>query len=291
MDIDQFVQPNAALQDVILGDNAKGKREAAGKALATLIGYFNKDVKRNRELTSLPSAQQYITRHPKLGYRVEAQDLDNDVDTPDNTVVYRKNGNIYAVDGFYTVPGFGGLDKNKHRIYKSRDTLAGYYGSGDYETRRANRGRDKKIAVDESLLTPYQRYAQLAKGNITADNHWIASDKMPSEYNAFKKLVAQNMDSIRAGSSKNVALVSKLASQLWNEILLQVTRQFDPQGARIQEYRNDHADTQAQLDDLTISKRIFNTKKNGQRLYAAAHQLIANIQGNIKQTLIERGFQ
>jgi hypothetical protein len=47
------------------------------------------------------------------------------------------------------------LDKNKHRIYKSRDTLAGYYGTGDYETRRANRGRDKKIQVDNSLLTPY----------------------------------------------------------------------------------------------------------------------------------------
>ncbi|KAA6401881.1 MAG: hypothetical protein EZS28_002599 [Streblomastix strix] len=290
--MDQFVQPNAALQDIILGDNAKGKRAAAGKDLATLIGYFNKDVKRNRELTSLRSAQQYIARHrEKRGYRVEAQDLDNDVNTPDNTVVYNNNGNIYAVDGFYTVPGFDGLDKDKHRIYKSRYTMAGYYGIGDYITRRANRGRDKKIRIDDSLLTPYQRYTALTKGNITEDNHWIASDKMPSEYNQFKKLVAQNMDCIRAGSSKNVALVSKLASQIWNQILLQATRQIDPQGTRIQEYRNEHQDTQAKLDDLTISKRIFNTKKKGQRLYATAHQLIQTIQGDVGQTLINMGFQ
>ncbi|KAA6317929.1 MAG: hypothetical protein EZS28_055018 [Streblomastix strix] len=84
---------------------------------------------------------------------------------------------------------------------------------------------------------------------------------MPSEFNQFKKLVGQNMESIRAGSSKSVLIVSKLAVQLWNEILLQATRQFDPQGVRIQEYRKDHPDTQAQLDDLTISKLIFNTKK------------------------------
>ncbi|KAA6370135.1 MAG: hypothetical protein EZS28_034338 [Streblomastix strix] len=270
----------------------KAKRKAVGNALAQLIGYFNSDVKRNRELGSIASAREYITRHPKSGLRVQAEDLDQDKDTPDNTVIYRKNGNIYAVDGFYTALGFGGKNKKTgQRILKSRDTMQGYYGTGDYATRRANRGKDKKIAIDNSQLTPYQRYQGLVKGKITVDNHWIVSDKMPSEFNQFKKLVGQTMESIRAGSSKSVSLVSKLAAQLWNEILLQVTRQFDPQGARIQEYRNDHPDTQAQLDDLTISKRIFNTMKRGQRLYAAAHQLIENIQGNIKQSLIDRGFQ
>ncbi|KAA6341756.1 MAG: hypothetical protein EZS28_052434 [Streblomastix strix] len=169
--------------------------------------------------------------------------------------------------------------------------MQGYFGTGNYATRRANRGKDKKIAVDNSKLTPYLRYQGLVKGKISADNHCIPSDKMPSEFNQFKKLVGQNMESIRAGSSRSVSLVSKLAAQLWNEILLQAARQFDPQGARIQEYRNDHPDTQGQLDDLTITKCIFNTKRKGQRLYAAAHQLIENIQGNIRQSLIDRGFQ
>jgi hypothetical protein len=50
----------------------------------------------------LTSAQSYITRHPNKGYRVEAEDLDNDIDTPANTVVYGRQGNVYAVDGFYT---------------------------------------------------------------------------------------------------------------------------------------------------------------------------------------------
>ncbi|KAA6380839.1 MAG: hypothetical protein EZS28_023635 [Streblomastix strix] len=65
------------------------------------------DVKRNRELASLASAREYATRYPKYGLRVEAEDLDKDKNTPDNTVVYRKNGNIYAVDGFYTALSFG----------------------------------------------------------------------------------------------------------------------------------------------------------------------------------------
>ncbi|KAA6389011.1 MAG: hypothetical protein EZS28_015460 [Streblomastix strix] len=264
----------------------KAKRKAVGNALATLIGYLNRDVK-NRELGSLASAREYITRHPKYGLRVEAEDLDQDKDTPDNTVIYRKNGNIYAVDGFFTAPGFG--EKNKkteQRILKSRDTLQGYYGTGNYATRLTNKGKNKKIAVDNSLLSPYQRQQGFVKGKITEDIRWIPSDKMPSEFNYFKKLVGQNMETIRPESSKTISLVTKLAAQLWNEILLQVTRQFFPQGARIQEYRNDHPDTQAQLDDLIIAKRIFNTKRKGQRLYAAAYQLISNIQGNIKQIKI-----
>ncbi|KAA6366025.1 MAG: hypothetical protein EZS28_038448, partial [Streblomastix strix] len=210
----------------------KGKRKAVGNTLATLIGYLNRDVKRNRELGSLASAREYITRHLEKGYRVEAEDLDRDKDTPDNTVIYRKNGNIYAVDGFFTVPGFGGKNKKTgQRILKNKDTMQGYYRTGNYAIRLANKGKDKKIAVDNSLLTPYQRYQGFVKGKITGDNHWIISDKIPSVYNAFKKLVSQIMESIRPGSSKTVSLVTKLAAQLWNEILLQVTRQFDPQGA------------------------------------------------------------
>ncbi|KAA6372096.1 MAG: hypothetical protein EZS28_032377 [Streblomastix strix] len=65
-------------------------------------------MKRNRELASLASAQAQATRYPKYRLRVEAEDLDRDKDQSDNTVVYSKNGNIYAFGGFYTAPGFGG---------------------------------------------------------------------------------------------------------------------------------------------------------------------------------------
>ncbi|KAA6392192.1 MAG: hypothetical protein EZS28_012282 [Streblomastix strix] len=81
--------------------------------------------------------------------------------------------------------------------------MQGYFRTGDYATRRANRDRDKKIA-------------------------------------AFKKLVSQNMESIRAGSSKSIVPTSQIVSRLWNGILAQASRQLDPQGARIQEYRTEN---------------------------------------------------
>ncbi|KAA6389760.1 MAG: hypothetical protein EZS28_014716 [Streblomastix strix] len=96
----------------------KAKRKAVRNVLAQLIGYFNGDVKRNRELASLASAREYATCYPKYGLRVEAEDLDKDKNTPDNTVVYRKSGNIYAVDGFNTAPGFGGKNKRLDKEYQ-----------------------------------------------------------------------------------------------------------------------------------------------------------------------------
>ncbi|KAA6384370.1 MAG: hypothetical protein EZS28_020104 [Streblomastix strix] len=279
MELDDSVQqPSNVTQDQLLQaaveadddySETKAKRKAVGNALAQLIGYFNRDVKRNRELASLASAREYASRYPKYGLRIEALDLDIDKNTPDNTVVYRKNGNIYAVDGFYTAPGFGGKNKKTgQRILKSRDTMQGYFGTGDYQTRRANRGKDKKIAVDNSLLTPYQRYQGLVKGKITEDNHWIAT-----------------------GSSKSIGQTSQLVSRLWNGILAQAARQLDPQGVRIQEYRTENPTTQAQLTDIDIAKRIFNTKKRGKKLDAVAFQIIQSQVNNIRQILIDNVFQ
>ncbi|KAA6356706.1 MAG: hypothetical protein EZS28_047767 [Streblomastix strix] len=248
--VDEFAQTEDPTEPE--NDSKTKKARRAGQALAQLIGYFNRDVKRNRELASFASAQEYASSYPKFGYRVEALDLDKDKDTPDNTV-NKKTG---------------------QRIFKSRDTMQGYFGTGDYATRRANRGKDKKIAVDNSLLTPYQRYQGLVKGKISADNHWIPSDKMPSEFNQFKKLVGQNMESIRPRS-----------------ILAQATRQLDPQGTRIQEYRTENPTTQAQLTDVDISIRIFNSKKRGKKLDAVAFQIIQSQLNNIRQILIDNGFQ
>ncbi|KAA6403301.1 MAG: hypothetical protein EZS28_001173 [Streblomastix strix] len=205
--------------------------------------YVRQDVKRNRELASLASAQAYASRYLKLGYHLEAHDLDNDKLTPENTSFYRMNGNIQTVIGFYTAPGFGG--KNKmigQRKLKSRDTMQSYYGIGDYSTRRTNRGSDKKIAVDNSLLTLDQRYQALTKGKITEDNYWIASDKKLQIYIKFKKLMSKYLESIRAQQSKNIGLTSQIVSKLWNSVLSQVSRALDPQGARIQEYGNNHQD-------------------------------------------------
>ncbi|KAA6370567.1 MAG: hypothetical protein EZS28_033905, partial [Streblomastix strix] len=130
--VDKFAQTEDRTEPEIDSKTKRARRQA-GKVLSQLIGYFNRDVKRNRELASFTSAREYTSRYPKFGYRVEAIDLDKDKDTPDNTVVYRKNGNIYAVVGFFTVPGFGGKNKQTgKRILKSIDTLQGYFGTVDY---------------------------------------------------------------------------------------------------------------------------------------------------------------
>ncbi|KAA6361485.1 MAG: hypothetical protein EZS28_042989, partial [Streblomastix strix] len=165
------------------------------------------------------------------------------------------------------------------------------FGPGDYATRRPNRGRAKKTAVDNSLLTPYQRYQRLVKRKIAEDNHWIASDKQPSVYNAFKKLISQNMESIRAGSSKSIGPTLQIVSRLWNGILAQAARQLDPQGTRIQEYRTENPASSAQLTDIDIAKRIFNSKKRGKKLDTVAFQIIQSQVNYIRQILIDNGFQ
>ncbi|KAA6365079.1 MAG: hypothetical protein EZS28_039394 [Streblomastix strix] len=275
MELDDFVQkPSNVTQDQlhrdVLGDQddyseSKSKRREVGNTLVQLIGYFNREVKRNHKLGSLASARQFITRHPKQSYHIEAIDLDKDIDTPDNTVVYRNNGNIFAVDGFYTAL--------------------------NYEIRLTNKGKDMKVAVDNSLFTPYQTYVALAKGKITADNHWIPSDKQPSVYNAFKKLVSQNMENIRVKYSKSIEPMSQTVSRLWNKILVQAARQLYPQGVHIQEYRSENPATQALLTDVDIARRMFNTKRRRKKLDAVAFQIIQSGLDNLRQELLDEGIQ
>ncbi|KAA6371138.1 MAG: hypothetical protein EZS28_033335 [Streblomastix strix] len=225
------------------------------------------------------SAKSHASHYSKQEFRVSAEDLSDDKNTSDKIVFYRNNGNIYAVDGLYTALGFGGKNKKTgQRILKSRDTMQGFYTTGDYATRRTYRGKDKKIAGDNSLLTANQRYTALTKRKITEDNHWIAIDKQPSKYNAFKKLVSQNIESIRVGSSKIIGPTSQIDSRFWNGILVQAARQLDPCGVRIQEYRTENHATQAQLTDIDIVKRIINTKKRGKKLDSVAFQIIQGLQ-------------
>ncbi|KAA6389759.1 MAG: hypothetical protein EZS28_014715 [Streblomastix strix] len=97
------------------------------------------------------------------------------------------------------------------------------------------------------------------------------------------------MENIRAGSSKSIGPMSQIVSRLWNGIFAQATRKFDPQEARIQEYRTENPDTQAQL--AYIAKCTFNTKKKGKKLDAVAFQIIQQTQENIRQELLNGGFQ
>ncbi|KAA6356649.1 MAG: hypothetical protein EZS28_047824, partial [Streblomastix strix] len=84
-------------------------REETGDVLATLVGYLNRDIKKINRLSSAVSAQKYINdKHLDKRLRVLEQDLDDNVATPDNVVVFDKKTNaIYSVDGYTTAVGFG----------------------------------------------------------------------------------------------------------------------------------------------------------------------------------------
>jgi hypothetical protein len=62
-----------------------------------------------------------MSRNPKKISRIEALDLDNDPNTPNNVLTYDRNGNIYSVDGYYTKDGFGGVDSKGNKILRNRD--------------------------------------------------------------------------------------------------------------------------------------------------------------------------
>jgi hypothetical protein len=109
----------------------------------------------------LKSANDYINRHPRLGWRAIEKDLDNNVDTPDNTIVYGKGGNIYAVDGYYTAQGFGGKNADGENIYRNRDALHGFYNVGDYNTRSAYRKLPKN-SEEKYAIVNGKKYNPLA---------------------------------------------------------------------------------------------------------------------------------
>ncbi|KAA6385337.1 MAG: hypothetical protein EZS28_019138 [Streblomastix strix] len=87
-------------------------REEAGDVLATLVGYLNRDIK-------------------KINSVLE-QDLDDNVATPDNVVVFDKKKNaIYSVDGYITAVGFCDPEHQHKRNWKKK------YYSNVYDLERA----------------------------------------------------------------------------------------------------------------------------------------------------------
>ncbi|KAA6384139.1 MAG: hypothetical protein EZS28_020335 [Streblomastix strix] len=97
-------------------------REEAGDVLATLVGYLNRDIKKINRLSSAVSAQKYINdKHLSKRFSVSEQDLDDNVATPDNVVVFDEEKNaIYSVDGYITAVGFGDPEHLYKRNWKKQ---------------------------------------------------------------------------------------------------------------------------------------------------------------------------
>ncbi|KAA6401965.1 MAG: hypothetical protein EZS28_002509 [Streblomastix strix] len=95
-------------------------KEQAGDVLATLVGYLNRDIKKINRLSSAFSAQKYIQDiHLDKRFSVLEQDLDDNVATPDNVVVFEKKKNaIYSIDGSTTALGFGDPEHQHKKNWK-----------------------------------------------------------------------------------------------------------------------------------------------------------------------------
>ncbi|KAA6389699.1 MAG: hypothetical protein EZS28_014773 [Streblomastix strix] len=288
MEMDAFAQPQGNNGQLTQLANVTGYPSAqnAGQALAILIGYFNKDVKRNRELASLNSAQTYITRHPNKGYRVAAEDLDNDIDTPANTVVYGRQGNVYAVDGFYTKQGFGTKNKKGVKKLRNRDILTGYYTDNSFENRRQNKGN--KIQIGRSNLTPFQIYQAQKLGKIDLQNNPIASTREASNWEKFRAYVRSKLVE-RLGAeyvNHNTAGTMRLAGQIWRTVQVMAVQQLDPQRQAINAYKA--ANDAQEFSDVKVAQRLYDTKKAGYRFTAAITSILAEGIDQILATEFQR---
>ncbi|KAA6353795.1 MAG: hypothetical protein EZS28_050677, partial [Streblomastix strix] len=97
-------------------------KEEAGDVLVTNVGYLNRDIKKINMLSSAVSAQKYIDdKHLGKRFSVQEQNLDDNVATPDNVIVYDKKKNaIYLVDGYTTAVGFRDPEHQHKRNWKKK---------------------------------------------------------------------------------------------------------------------------------------------------------------------------
>ncbi|KAA6354889.1 MAG: hypothetical protein EZS28_049584, partial [Streblomastix strix] len=111
-------------------------REEAGDVLATLVGYLNRDIKKINS--------------------VSEQDLDENVATSDNVVVFDKKKNeIYSVDGYTTAVGFGYPEHQRKRNWKKK-----YYSEVNDLERAALAAKLKQQGMKGG---PYMKWLSMTK--------------------------------------------------------------------------------------------------------------------------------
>ncbi|KAA6359857.1 MAG: hypothetical protein EZS28_044616 [Streblomastix strix] len=132
-------------------------RQEAGDVLATLVGYLNRDIKKINRLSSAVSAQKYINdKHLDKRFSVSEQDLDDNVATPDNVVVFDKKKNaIYSVDAYTTAEGFGDPEHQHKRNWKKK-----YYSDVNELERAALAAKLKASGIKGG---PYMKWLSMTK--------------------------------------------------------------------------------------------------------------------------------
>ncbi|KAA6379815.1 MAG: hypothetical protein EZS28_024657, partial [Streblomastix strix] len=181
-------------------------REEAGDVHATLVGYLNRDIKKINRLSSAVSAQKYIQdKHFDKRFSVLEQDLDDNVATPDNVVVFDKKKNtIYSVDGYTTAVRFGDPEHLHKRNRKKQ------YYSDDNDLERA--ALAAKLKTSGIKCGPYMKWLSMTKP------HKVKEIKNYS-FRAFTADVKKIINTY--GSAKlPMATKQQIMASAWNSVLI-----------------------------------------------------------------------
>ncbi|KAA6390446.1 MAG: hypothetical protein EZS28_014025 [Streblomastix strix] len=248
-------------------------RKEAGDVLATLVGYLNRDIKKINRLSSVVSAQKYINdKHLGKRFSVSEQDLDDNVATPDNVIVFDKKENaIYSVDGYTTAVGFGDPEHQHKRNWKKK-----YYSDVNDLEQAALAAKLKASGIKSG---PYMKWLSMTKP------HTARAIKDYS-FRAFtlnaKKVIDQN-----GGANLPMATKQQIMAPAWNSVLINPAVEIlEQQDGKIDIHNRSNKTKiqKGQYEYLPLAKRLY--KKE---LVAVITQLyqVDGIDARIKEALAQ----
>ncbi|KAA6387903.1 MAG: hypothetical protein EZS28_016570 [Streblomastix strix] len=242
----------AALEPTV--QNKKNRHDSkVGQALKLLVGEYNRDIKLNKELSSQQSAKDHLARYPKKyqNYSVEEENLDNNEQTPMNTIVRDSLGRTYAVDGFYPTIGFGSNDN-----IRERNLVRDYYSSNNHETRQNMRKGQK-----EQIEKPFEKFKQVQKGKLEKEGDEfvkVAQTDQISNWIYFKEIFYTRLVHKGYDVDHNLGKATKAISIGWNSLITKMIVELDDADNAIDQYRKDHP--KSQQSNLEIGKIIYKDK-------------------------------
>ncbi|KAA6385398.1 MAG: hypothetical protein EZS28_019075 [Streblomastix strix] len=204
-------------------------REEAGDVLATLVGYLNRDIKKINRFSSAVSAQKYINdQHLDKRFRVLEQDLDDNVATTDNVVVFDKKKNaIYSVNGYTTAVGFGDPEHQHERNWKKK-----YYSDVNDLESAALAAKLKASGIKGG---PYMKWLSITKPQVVRaikDYSFRAFtlNAKKSHRRQWRRIIANGNQTINNGISEDVDARIKealgQAMQYYGQMLAQRQQQI-----------------------------------------------------------------
>ncbi|KAA6370530.1 MAG: hypothetical protein EZS28_033943 [Streblomastix strix] len=221
-------------------------REEAGDVLATLVGYLKRDVKKINRLSSAVSAQKCIQdKHLDKLFSVLEQDLDDNVATPDNVVVFDKKKNaIYSVDGYTTAEGFGDPEHLHKRNWKKQ-----YYSDVNDLERAALAAKLKQQGIKGG---PYMKWLSMTKP------HKVREIKNFS-FRAFTANAKKFIDA-NEGAKLPMATKQQIMASAWNSVLIiPAIEILERQDGNIDIYNRSNKTKiqQGQYEFLPLAKRLY----------------------------------